>query len=149
MCLNCMLMWPLLSNWLLSFCTLEALYAFICFQTLPYAFICFHTLSNALISSHMLSNASIRSHTLSYAFICVHTLPYAFIHFYTLSKCFGMLLYALIHVLWALKAKVSPNNNKKLTAGHMFTGFSLRKPVKIICSTDVVRLLFHLYHFFL
>ena len=37
-----------------------------------------------------------------------------------------MLLYALIYVLWALKAKVSP----KLTAGHVFTGFSLRKPVK-------------------
>ena len=33
-----------------------------------------------------------------------------------------MLLYALIH-------KLSPKNNNK-TAGHVFTGFTLRKPVK-------------------
>ena len=35
---------------------------------------------------------------------------------------FAMLLYALIH-------KLSPKINNK-TAGHVFTGFTLRKPVK-------------------
>ena len=57
---------------------------------------------------------------LPYAFIPSHTLSYAFIRFHALFICYRMLLYAL-------RAKVSEN---KKSAGHTFTGFYLRKPVK-------------------
>ena len=46
-----------------------------------------------------------------------------------------MLLYALIYALWALKAKVSP---QQADAGHVFTGFSLRKPVKNLFTFKVI-----------
>ena len=59
---------------------------------------------------------------LLFAFVRFHN---AFIRFHNALECFYMLLYMLYELE---KLKCHP----KLTADHVFTGFSLRKPVKIL-----------------